>query len=89
MKLQVITEPVLVNMNGLEIKVPDGINFLTIDMNAHLQGWITVPRVSDGYWKSSIQPISLGFVELSDEGDIGWEIFDVKHNDWYNSWNYD
>ncbi|AMM43979.1 hypothetical protein FDG95_gp563 [Pectobacterium phage vB_PcaM_CBB] len=88
MKLTSYTEPVLVTINGTEVKVPKGILFLTINQYNHLQGWITRPSIDEGFWSSSTQPISLGFVEL-EEDDKRWDIFDVKRNDWYESYYYD
>lgn len=64
-------------VNGTTVKVPAGINFITINMDDEMQGWSHCPKLHEGYWVSSIsRPTLMGKVEL-DEDDSWTKVFEV------------
>lgn len=65
-------------LNDVDIRVPRGINYVTVNMNDVVQGWTHKPYVSEGYWLSSeCQPVRLGWVEFSFGDDHPWSALET------------
>lgn len=67
-------------INNVKIPVPAGIIYVTIDINCNLEGWITHPYISDGYWKGhETCGLLLGSVELEEDDESGkFDIYEVQ-----------
>lgn len=65
-------------LNGIDIVVPSGVKYVTINMNDVVQGWTDEPYVSEGRWYShDCTPIRLGWVEFEFGDDHPWTPIEV------------
>lgn len=78
MKYHAETGSKKVVLNDVDIPVPRGINYVTVNMNDVVQGWIDKPYLYDGYWRcDSCQPVRLGWIEFSFGDDRPWNALEV------------
>lgn len=77
-------------LNGVTLEVPEMIDYITINKNGTIHGWMnTYPWFFEGYWDSVETCLHLGSVVLQ-ESDIWKQVFDVQNNAWIEDiWGYE
>ena len=68
-----------ITLNGVDIPVPRGVKYVTINMNEVVQGWTCKPYLDLGFWSSDeCSPIRIGEVDYEFGDDKPWDAIEVQ-----------